>query len=308
MNMNEHHIIGHAGETAFFQSRLMLFPDHNIGIFISTNTEGGDVITKSFQRAFVNRYFPFSTKSSPTLPSHPMSNFNRFNGSYHTTLISYTTPEKLKALNTFNIHSYKDGLVVRKQPYISIAPLVFQQINSDGMLIFREDDQGNITHAFLGEYPEIALEKNRWFENPAFSISLSIICVILLLHFLVTTLIKVFIKRKRENHSRFTFSEAVAQLIAILESILILILLLTLFFVVSDYSGISSGEMPLWRLVIVNSIAITLLTPGLIVFTFIVWIKSIWKLFSRISYTLATLASVAFVWLMYFWNILGKSF
>lgn len=43
MNMNEQHIIGHAGETAFFQSRLMLFPDHNIGIFISTNTEGGHV-------------------------------------------------------------------------------------------------------------------------------------------------------------------------------------------------------------------------------------------------------------------------
>jgi len=308
MNMNEQHVIGHAGEISFFHSRLMLFPDHNMGIFIATNTEGGDAITKSFQRVFLNRYFPLSTKSSPTLPPYHMGNLNRFNGSYHTTLISYTTPEKLKALNSFNIESDKYELVVNKQRYIAIAPLVFQQIHSDKMLIFREDDQGNITHAFLGEYPEIALEKNRWFENPAFSIGLLSICVMLLLNFLITTFIRVFIKRKRDSHSRFTFYGSVARLIAVLEAILIFILLLTLIFAVSDYSGISSGEMPLWRFVIVNSLAIALLTPGLILFTFIVWIKGLWKLLSRIHYTLITIASVALVWLMYFWNIFGKDF
>jgi hypothetical protein len=207
-----------------------------------------------------------------------------------------------------DIRADQEGLTVYQQRYIEVEPLVFRQVDGDGMLIFREDSHGNITHALFGDIPIAALEKNRWFETPTFNLGLLVVCVSLFLSFLGAAPIAFFVQRKRADRKPATTLPRAAQLVAGLAAALSLLLLLGIFILVQDSAGVSSGNVPLWGFVTAASVIIALLAPALIVFTALAWIRHLWGLAGRIHYTLVTLAAIAFVWFMYFWNILGKSF
>ncbi|HJW45582.1 MAG TPA: serine hydrolase domain-containing protein, partial [Lysobacter sp.] len=57
-----HRAIAHGGDTQWFHSDLQLFPDDNIGIYVSTNSSGKDgsarLIRDGLVTGFVNRYLP----------------------------------------------------------------------------------------------------------------------------------------------------------------------------------------------------------------------------------------------------------
>ena len=60
--VNGHRAIAHGGDTMYFHSDLQLFPDDNIGIFVSMNSSGRDgatgVIRNELVRGFADRYLP----------------------------------------------------------------------------------------------------------------------------------------------------------------------------------------------------------------------------------------------------------
>jgi hypothetical protein len=47
------------------------------------------------------------------------------------------------------------------------------------------------------------------------------------------------------------------------------------------------------------------LTAGALLGTALVWAKSYWGVATRAHYTLVTVAAVAFVWFLHYWNLLG---
>lgn len=61
-SVNGHRAIAHGGDTQWFHSDLQLFPDDNIGIYVSTNSAGKDgsarLIRDGLVTGFVNRYLP----------------------------------------------------------------------------------------------------------------------------------------------------------------------------------------------------------------------------------------------------------
>ncbi len=323
MDMNGEHLIGHGGDTAFFHSLLMLFPEHGLGVFLSANSQGGVAGVSAFQHAFVDHYFP---KDLPVItpPADFAQRASRFSGSYRMSRMSYTTPEKLGALVGVDIQADREGLTVgvlfnNRQRYIEVEPLVFREADSDETLIFREDSRGNITHAFFGSLPEIAFEKNQWYETPVFHLSLLGACIAVFASFLCAGAIGFLVRRKRAEEGKPTTTLGrAARLAAGVESILSLFLLLGVFLSVMDFAGVLSGNvpltgllagnMPLWGLVAAASILIALLAPGLVFFTALIWIRRLWNLSGRIHYTVVAFSAIAFVWFMNFWNILGKSF
>ncbi len=68
---NGQNIIGHAGDLNYFHSDLHLFPDHNVGIYVSVNSLGKEgsahVVRENFFAAFTDRYFPAAARHLPTL-------------------------------------------------------------------------------------------------------------------------------------------------------------------------------------------------------------------------------------------------
>lgn len=66
---NGHRILSHAGDTMLFHSELNLFPDDNVGVFISFNSLGKGAavaaLRTAFLEGFTDRYFP----ASPSMPA-----------------------------------------------------------------------------------------------------------------------------------------------------------------------------------------------------------------------------------------------
>jgi CubicO group peptidase (beta-lactamase class C family) len=69
-NRNGRRIIGHGGDTQYFHSDLLLFPDDNVGLFMSFNSAGRNGAVYRLRSAlfemFTDRYFPAPAPQEPT--------------------------------------------------------------------------------------------------------------------------------------------------------------------------------------------------------------------------------------------------
>lgn len=61
-SINGHRAIGHAGDTNYFHTDLILFPDDQVGLFISVNAAGkagaGEILRETLLDEFADRYLP----------------------------------------------------------------------------------------------------------------------------------------------------------------------------------------------------------------------------------------------------------
>jgi CubicO group peptidase (beta-lactamase class C family) len=73
MDINGHRVVGHGGDTQQFHSLLALFPDDQVGLFLSLNSAGrdgaaNDVRNRLFEE-FADRYFPGGATYNVQIPS-----------------------------------------------------------------------------------------------------------------------------------------------------------------------------------------------------------------------------------------------
>jgi hypothetical protein len=68
--------------------------------------------------------------------------------------------------------------------------------------------------------------------------------------------------------------------------------------------GIPPGTAELLLIPIIMSILIV----TMLIFTVVVWARHDWSLAGRVYYSLVTVASVAFIWFLNSWNLLGWQF
>lgn len=73
---NGRRILGHAGDTQFFHSDLLLFIDDGVGLFMSFNSTGRDgsalKIRETLLERFADRYFPVPLPQEPTIARAPV--------------------------------------------------------------------------------------------------------------------------------------------------------------------------------------------------------------------------------------------
>jgi CubicO group peptidase (beta-lactamase class C family) len=317
MDMNGQHILGHAGSHFSFNSIMMLFPEHKLGVFIATNSQGGMAFVGGqnytiFEKAFADHFFPRDVPAL-TPPADFAQRAGSFSGSYHLTMgRSETTPEKLLALlMAVDVQADKNGLVVPalgNARFIEVEPFVFRQANDDTILIFKEDGAGKINLAYLGPNPQSALIKNHWFETPLFNLTLLGVWLALFLSFEIAAGVAFLNNRRNANTQSTNRLAHAAQVVAGFANVLVLLVLFGAFVSVFNTYGLYIGHLPLWAWIPVLSILVVPLALGMFGFTILAWGKRLWGIGGRIHYTLLTLSIFGAVWFMYFWNILGKSF
>ncbi|MCK5314540.1 MAG: serine hydrolase, partial [Anaerolineales bacterium] len=308
---------GHSGGADPMFSTLLLLPDDDLGVFVAWNSEGaGDLITYhlGFDRPFIDHYYPaeFAPIESP---EDFTERVGRFTGSYMMNWKADTTPEKVFDLMlSMTISDPGDGTLLWSNPwaeqhYVEVEPLYFQQVDGDLTLVFHEDDQGQITHMFWSLLGVGAFEKLSWYETPGFNMALILACVLIFLSLLFVSLIG-FIRDRRRGGD----SETVPRGARIARWIIVGISALNLIFLVGtalwgmDVLGPVFGVPLIYRLVLVLPIIAAVLTIGALVYTVLAWKDSYWGIAWRVYYTLVTLAAVAFVWFLNFWNLLGWRF
>jgi len=307
---NGQRIIAHSGESTFFMSLLWLLPDQNVGLFVSTNSPGGETLRNLLVEAFMDRYYPLELQ-----PVHPAGDFarraTRFTGSYQSLRHSYTTWEKIIGLFVPNrlpmsISAADDGTLIAKSPevqrFVETKPLVFRAVDGDALLIFREDAQGNIKYAFMDTR---AFEKQAWYELPLFHYVLFTTCILLFLSVIIAALVNFFVNGRRTDRPPQPRLARVARWVLGGSAVFGLAFVALFLIATPNNASVLTGEAPLLNSLGFFSIPLAVLAVGAVFFTMLAWKNQYWRLAGRMHYTLGTLAAVGFVWFLSYWNLLG---
>ena len=310
--------IGHSGEAYPFNALLLLLPDENLGVFVVYNSEGGGDLTLQhlgFQREFFDHYYPAPVVEPIQPPADFAERAGQFEGSYKPTRSSYTTLEKVKdLLGSVEVSDAGGGALLLATPwgdwrFVEVEPLYFRQVDAPFGIVFREDDEGRITHMFTDYTPMIAFEKMRWYETLPFNMALVLVCVFVFLSMMPVVSIRAIRNRRLADDRRPAPPGA-----RVAHRIILGICILNLLFVIGSVLWGEAAIMPLfgvsliYRIVLVLGVLSAVLTVGGVVYTVLAWKNGYWGIAARVYYTLATVVAVAFVWFLNFWNLLGWRF
>src|SRR5215218_6431547 len=308
--------IGHSGGSDPIFTLLLLLPDQNLGVFVAYNSEGGGELTNQhlgFQRAFFDHYYPAPAVESIKPPADFAERAGRFEGSYRMTQGSHTTLEKVAGLfGAVEISDTGDGTLLLATPwferrFVEVEPLYFRQVDGPFGIVFREDDQGRITHMFTDFTPMFAFEKLNWYETPGFNRALALGCVLMFLSMIPVILIR-FIRNRRQSGDRKPASRGARAAYWIIVGISVLNLLFVIGTVLWGPTNPLFGVSIIYKIVLGAGVLGAVLTVGALVYSVLAWKNSYWGIAARVHYTLVTVAAVAFVWFLNYWNVLGWRF
>lgn len=156
-----HRVIGHDGGYIGMSARLWFLPDHQTAIFLATNTmEFGFIndVTQALIETLIPEPYPSAASPLPELfysDDRPISDFaatwrnTRYSKNYFTKFAvliglmghEFTTTALGDSLLVMPTHTGEPRRLAR------IEPLLFQSIDDDYFLTFREEN-GKITHTF----------------------------------------------------------------------------------------------------------------------------------------------------------------
>jgi hypothetical protein len=269
------------------------------------------------QTAFFDHYYPASAVAPVQHAVDSAERAGRFVGSYRQTAFPYTSFQKVGSLfggqtaivsdsgNGELLLTYPDyGLELR---FVEVEPLYFRQVDGPFNLAFHEDDRGRFTRMFLDPINFTAFDKLDWYETSGFNIPLLLVCILAFLSMILVGLIRLIRDRLRSGDRKTTSRGARAA-----NWIILGISLMNLLVVATLVWG-ANGGMPndlldpplILKIVLGLGVLAAMLAIGALVYTALAWKDSYWSLAFRAYYTLVTVAAVAFVWFLNYWNLLG---
>ncbi|HZW03629.1 MAG TPA: serine hydrolase domain-containing protein, partial [Anaerolineaceae bacterium] len=308
---------GHGGDTTFFHSEMLLLPEANVGVFISTNTDTGSTPRSQFLQAFLERYFPASAPAAGTadlLPPDPA-----VQGVYYPTRMSFTRVEKVLSLVApVNVAVTPDnrlqvtGLIGPEPTYwAQIEPGLFVPLGgplpAEARLMIEDRTVGGETRPYL-LIGSLSFARQPWYAASSLAILLVSLAAFLVafVAFPVTGWLGPRYARLAGASAR-PAEPALTRLARWVGWALALLgLLFWMVFAVfsGDIYNLVFGLPPvlqaaLWIPWIFLGLAVA--AAGLSLW---LWLRRAWTLPGRIGYTLLVLAALVQVWLLAFWNFL----
>jgi hypothetical protein len=312
---NGQRTFGHNGSTSGFNTLLLLMPEQNLGVFVAYNSDSAwNLVLQhlGFQRAFFDHYYPVSIVEG----IQPLADFanraGRFEGTYQLNRMAYTTLEKFLEFtggSTVEVSASSDGTLLWTTPwgewrFVEVEPLYFRMVDANVSIAFREDDRGRITHLFSDLTPMYTFERLAWYQTAGFNMALLAGCMLIFLSVIPAALAGAIRNRRSKVGSNAEPRQARAA-----RWIILGICVLNLLFVVG--SVLWNNPRPIFGVSIAFQFVLGLgvlsavLTIGALVYTVLAWKNRYWGIASRLYYTLGTVAALAFVWFLNYWNLLG---
>lgn len=309
MNDNGEWIIGHGGDTFWFHSELALFPDRNLGVFVSFNSQGGGEATGEFVKAFVDEFFP-EEEPVPTPPEDFAERAHRFTGKFRPNRFSHTSIAKLGAVGSVSVKATdQNTLKALQAEWVEVEPLTFAEKYGDRTLVFREDQAGDVTHFFVSNLPIMAFERIPAAENPTLHAALGIFTLILVLATLLAWPTGWAARRwygvhlepgdRISTRARLTLWLAAAFYLAFAVGLVITL---------SDPTVIAVRITNGLRFVLVLPLVAAVLSVVALFFAFRNHRVGAGRRTSRIFYTLSALFFCTLIWQLGVWNLLGWKF
>jgi CubicO group peptidase (beta-lactamase class C family) len=307
MSRNRVRVIGHGGDTAFFHTLLALIPDHNVGYFVAYNGAEASRARDEFHRSFMNRYFP-----SPELPSvETPEGFDPrpFVGSYGPSRRGYTTIDKLAGLMGVQVEA-ADGALITRSPladaerWVPIEPLVFRKSDEDEHIVFRADTEGRITHLFL-EMPAVGFVRLAWYQLPGLHAALLLGFALIALSVVLGWPLAAVVRRyKRKEALSRSPVQLAARLLGWALAFAGLTFLVLFAVSLANPFEIVFGIPPLLQTALYLAPVVLALGVFVLGLALVAWAQRFWRPASRVHYTMLALAGLAFMWQLFYWNII----
>jgi CubicO group peptidase (beta-lactamase class C family) len=319
--------INHAGDTLYFYTLCVLWPQRNVGLFVSYNSEGGASARYDLEQKFLAHYYPVT----PTLPTLVNSNdAQSLTGTYQNTLNEYTTAQKYFAdLGTAPeiVTGYPNGtLTLTSQGsaplnLVEVAPLVFAQADGattpDGSYYYIFTTGSNGTYFHLNALPQY-FERLPWYATPDGVTNLGYLCLAVFASVALWPLDELYSRWRRWRGAESTAEGGDARLPSVAHWLMgitgvlywMVFLIPFLLLHVLGFNGFVylSGSLtippPIVAWLSLPLIAIALTVGGLAL-TILVWTRRYWTTFGKIHYTVVVGAALAFIVWLYYWNLIG---
>ena len=305
-DQGDERIVGHAGDTAFFHSFMILVPERKLGLFVSYNT--AEVMTQPYLLAegVIQRYLSIEQAFVPA----PAIDLAPYAGTYRMARHNETTAEKLLQLAmTFEFSVDGDELVLDGllggDRFKAVSPTVFHSVLTTQKVAFRLDAAGNPTGAMLGNIPITVLEPLPWYATPTFT--LAGLGLVLLLY--VATLIAAVVDGVQRRIEGRPIAKKAGRLRVPIYILIVLTFALLLGFALplSSTLDVMTGSIALYRYIVWIPWLIAGVTTWAVVNTWQVWDKrqNTISLLGRWHYTFLVCAALFFIWWMFFWRFFG---
>jgi CubicO group peptidase (beta-lactamase class C family) len=319
---NGQRVVGHAGDTIYFHSDMILMPAARVGLFLSYNSAGsrsgggrGEVI-----RAFLDRYFPDSAAAAPDVdPKMAQADGRAVAGVYITSRRSESTFFKIAAiLGQFAVTSDDKGILTLEgnknlrgglKRWREIGPLLYHEVDGPDLIAFHRDEKGAVTDLLAS--PVTLEQRVTGFANKKLILALIGGSLALLITTVVLWPVAALIRKRYARPLPLTagdrFLFRLSRIVCILEIGSVGLVALPLSRIDTNISYIGDGLNP-W--LTAAHIAGWLAAVGLIALAIVA--LRFWKTpdlgwWPRVHATLLLLASVAFILFAWYGHLLSPS-
>ncbi len=301
--------IAHGGDLMYFHSDLLLLEEHDLGLFVSFNSDSSSEARNHIVNLFLDRYFPAVEEAPPAPPADFASRASRYTGSYRMNRYAYETLEKTALLGFGDVKirpTDAGGLLIAalgmESQIVEVEPLLFRVVGGDlslgaDLVAFREDASGRVVQVF--PTATMTLRKVPWYDTVDFHRALLVFCLLIFL----AVLVKAFRRRKiiRSQPPRVRWRYGLAAGLSFVN--LVFVAGFSLMLVQAMETALIPDSV--FYLLFLPVVAL-LLTIGF--FVLLAWEWKTGTMRERILGTCFGVIALAFLWFLDYWNLLGWHF
>lgn len=302
-----------------FLSEFIVFPDQNLGLFISTNTQ-----TDNFLEMFRSAFFPhlFPGHAGGGLRQPMTLDVREFAGVYRSERYNHTSVEDLLALyqGKLELKISEQGDLVTYQNgdwrhYRPVDSLTFQnQSAPEQYLVFQRDESGSIARLYTninlaGFYLPVSLTPVAWYDDPVLINEYYVLVLVFILTFLFVPLYRLWVLIRRRKIEGYASQVLVPQAY-LLPGLLVLTLIMVHFFVGFMYlarniNDFYFGVPDVFRLVQEWSYLLPVAVSLMVIATVRLWQTRRGILSFRIYYSVVCACAIIHVLFLYRWHFIG---
>ncbi|MFT6271074.1 MAG: CubicO group peptidase (beta-lactamase class C family) [Alphaproteobacteria bacterium] len=309
--------LSHGGGTPTFLSNMVMYPELNLGVFISINVVGSDSNVVDFLPDLIlrNFYRPYPTKS-PQKAKPPISQYmfseqdlEKYTGRWLNTRRSYSQLEKLSALSkSVTISLGERGDLVMKSfdgqlTLREISSGVFKGLSRDAPIFYFYQGPNGDVERFSASMWSADYERVSFIQSPDFFyVTLALSSLISL-----ATLLLGFIRSRRGRH--FSLFEKLASFSATTILFVVLGFILIDSGLVFDQYAINLDFPSIHVKVVLWLVLITLVTTSVMIVSLpLVWRAKDLGWFDKLHYLVFTASSLNFLYVFWLWNAIGFNY
>lgn len=306
--LGSHHAIWKDGDDLDrIHSKVLLYPDRQIGYFIVQNSGGDTSLLDAVVQQLDQRYDPVPPIAPVGQPHpEPAAVLARYTGQYRIGDYTHSTLVKLALLQQdvdIQIRATPDGGLDwitgdgAADTFVEVRPAVFRSPKNDFAIAFRSDADGNVTHIELGYR---SFERIAWYETLAIQRGLWLGFGIVFLLATIALPILAWLRRPRTRMAQVALGAA--WLMAALN--LIFLIGVAILLPKAYQLGLEYGMPPLLTVLFWLPCLTAVLAILMLLTLPLVWWRSSWRLVGRAGYTLLVVGALGFIPLLSYWNVL----